>query len=256
VPTPLFNAVTVCVDYADELALTLPRNLEDANRVLVVTAPHDTRTPQVVARYQMAKLLVTDVFYRGGARFNKGAAIEEGLAALTPAGWYAVIDADTAMPSSFDWPDLDPQNLYGASRRMLDHLPAMMPPDAAWRQLPLHPQVGELAGFFHLFHIDADVLRDFPWYPTDWIHAGGCDSEFQAKWPAERRVRLPLEVLHVGPSGANWMGRATPYADGTVPPGAAHKVRELRSLVRRRGRGPERFAAEKLPKLDGESPSS
>lgn len=246
------KVVTVCVDYSDFLSLTLPRNARHFDLVVVVSTPQDHATAAVVRSVPNALLYTTGAFYEGGAAFNKGAALESAFDLLGRGdglGWFAVIDADTAMPERIDWPELNPQCLYSPLRRMMVDLPSppALPPDGEWSRWPLHPQRREWAGFFQLAHADAVPLLPRPWYPTDWRHAGGCDSEFQAKWPQGRKVRLPFEVLHLGPAGVNWMGRSSPGADGILPEGATERVAELRRLRRLRRPGPDCFAAEKLP---------
>jgi hypothetical protein len=60
-------------------------------------------------------------------------------------------------------------------------------------------------------------------------------------------------VLHLGEAGVNWCGRATAYADGTLPVGAEQRRSTLRQMIsNRRLYGPwrtnsDRYAGEKLP---------
>lgn len=240
------RAILVCVDFSDILAVTLPRNVRFFDTVLVVTTPEDKATQEVVAGVPGARCHCTSVFFDRGAVLNKGAAIEEGFDVLGRSGWIVVMDADIVIPA---WPLLlTPGFLYSPLRRMMERPPnpLVIPPEEAWKQFPLHPQQAEFAGFYQAFHGSDPVLQSRPWYPTDWLHAGGCDSEFQAKWPKERKIRLPFEVLHIGPAGTNWLGRASPLLDGSIPEGAWEKIANLRSLIRRRGRGPDRFRHEKL----------
>lgn len=242
------RAVLVSVQFSDILAVTLPRNARFLDYILVVTTPEDKATQEVVARVPNARCHLTRVFFERQAIFNKGAAIEEGFDVLGRLGWFVVMDADIILPGGFPWLPASPGCLYSPFRRMMENPPnpLVIPPEEEWKRFPLHPQQTELAGFFQMFHGDDPVLQSRPWYPTDWLHAGGCDSEFQAKWPKERKVRLPFEVLHIGPAGTNWLGRASPLLDGTIPEGAGEKVARLRSLIRKRGKGPDRFCHEKL----------
>ena len=127
------------------------------------------------------------------------------------------------------------------------------PAERLWNRFPVHRNINEWAGYSQIFHADDPVLGPPPWHETNWKHAGGADSFFQMRWPKEKKVRPPFEVLHLGPAGENWYGRATPYLDGSVPTDAAEKREKVRQIWegRRAARvrhGPDSsvYAAEKL----------
>lgn len=211
------RAILVCVNYADVLSLTLPYNRHHFESVHVVTSPADEAT-QRLCRELGAHCFVTDAFCRDGAIFAKWRALEEGLDAMGRHGWLCVMDADVL------WPKVVPQSVLGMDlfgrlttplRRMYPAIPktaADVPPESEWPRYPLHRNVGEWAGYSQIFHADDPALGPPPWHETNWKHAGGADSFFQAKWPRERKLRPPFEVLHLGPAGANWFGRENPDA--------------------------------------------
>jgi hypothetical protein len=122
----------------------------------------------------------------------------------------------------------------------------IIPAEEDWSLFPLHPQQREFAGYSQIFHANDPHLGSTPWHEIDWRHAGGADSFFQAKWPDECKVRPPFEVLHLGPAGKNWCGRATPYADGTTHADAATRQEQVRAFIRGRVHGSDRFKGEKL----------
>jgi len=245
------RAITVCVEYDDLLRLTLPRLLSHFDWLLVATSPADVGTQYLVAQMAAAamaageprpvQLHVTDAFTRGGAVFNKGLAIEEGFDLLGREGWLCVVDADIVLPPLIPHPSsLIPGCLYGPARRRMCVDPAAWDGGDDWSGYPA-VQDCELAGFLQLFHASDPALRGRPWYGTDWRHAGGCDSVFQAKWPAERRIRLPFEVLHLGPDGINWHGRVTPRLDGAEIRGREARARAQAEMRRIRGQYGTRF---------------
>lgn len=123
-----------------------------------------------------------------------------------------------------------------------------LPPENAWHRYPVHRNIGEWAGYTQIFHADDRALGQPPWHQTDWAHAGGADSFFQAKWMPGDKVRTPWNVLHLGEAGANWYGRATPYADGTMPVMSEEKRKRVSEIwTNRRGKtGDARFAGERL----------
>lgn len=236
--TPVIRALTVCVGYDDILRLTMPTVLPFVSELLVVSSPADERTAALVAGTDRARLLRTDAFYRDGAKFNKGLAIEEGFSALGRTGWLLVLDADIMLP-----PDaarrlvkpLRPGCLYTAPRRVLNDAAAWpdyhMRPDR-WAGLPLRDDRGHF-GYFQLFHATDPVLRPRPWYGVTSTHAGRCDNEFQLKWGKAHKLRPGFEVLHVGPCDENWFGRATDRIDGVPVPDAVEN-RDLQTRLKQK----------------------
>lgn len=231
------KAVTVSVSYGDVLALTLPRNRLHFRNVVVVTSPDDAET-QAVARAAGAELFITDLFFRDGATFNKGRAIDAALRQVASEpdfdDWLAVVDADTLLPEmGVCWNELKAGSIYGARRRMLRDL-AAYGPGFDWRTAPVNPE-RELPGFLHVWHIDDPHTpgRGGPLYPVHWAHAGGVDSEHAMQWPTDRRVKL-FEVLHLGEDGKNWCGRTTVRRDGTRPVEADARAAALKSFLSRR----------------------
>jgi hypothetical protein len=285
------NAILVSVDYSDLLAITLPYNRHHFNRVMVVTRPNDFHNVFPIAQANQAVVYTTDAFYRDGAVFNKWAALEEGLTWMGREGWICIMDADVLWPKKLivhregELLGLGIPVLGGAEhgiilrtgqlctprRRMWrswpdNPLPIRLsdfwlgghraPGEEHWEEFPLHRNEVEFAGYSQIFHADDPVLGSPPWHQTNWKHAGGADSFFQAKWVQANKIRPPFEVLHLGPAGQNWCGRATPYLDGTTPENAGEKIAQVGRFLRGRTYGPGRFDGEKiLPSLPPPDPS-
>ena len=94
----LLEAVIVCVDYADFLAITLPYTLPLVDSVVVVTTPADKLTQRLCAKYSV-RCLETDVFYRDqGTKFNKARGINHGLNHCQRRDWLIHMDADVVLP--------------------------------------------------------------------------------------------------------------------------------------------------------------
>lgn len=248
------RAFLVSVDYTDLLALTLPYNRHHFHEVFVVTSTADAPNVRPVADACRAEVIATDLFYANGADFNKWAGLEFALDHAGRKGWICLMDADVAWPKGARVaPYLRPGYILSPLRRVCDPAPPAVPPEAEWSRHPIHPNRMEWAGYSQVFHSDDPALGPPPWHQTDWRHAGGADSFFQAKWPPGRKVRPPWHALHLGPCGANWYGRAAPHLDGTAPAGAElrrAKVAEIwrqRRQARAEGRAHEQFAPEKLP---------
>lgn len=225
----MMRGITVCVNYDDLLAVTLPRNAIHLDEVVVVTSPQDTRTPEVVRQIPNARLFVTDAFYRYGATFNKGLAMEEGLDFLGRQGWLMIWDADTVLPREIQWPVLDPQCLYTPQRHILYDLHQWRP-DLDWNTLPVKHE-NEWPGYCQIFCAeDPKLAGKRPWYGIDWWHAGGCDSDFQHIWPGSLKRRPGFRVLHIGEDGQNWCGRTTRRLDGGESPNQQENRRLMNRL--------------------------
>jgi hypothetical protein len=230
------KSIVVCVEYDDFLEITLPRNSRHFSKTLVVTSPADKKT-QAVARKYGCECYTTDAFYRDGAAFNKGLAMEEGFDVLGRDGWICVWDADIVMPDNIEFTGKDPSCLYSPVRCLLED-PTKFKDDMDWKSLPIPTRDEEFDGFFQMFHASS-VKR--PWYGTQWRHAGGCDSDFQLKYPVRKRKRLPFVVLHLGSEGVpelgtrigrNWRGRVTPRIDtGEVPKDAEKRFQDTKQMI-------------------------
>lgn len=191
------TAQTVSVDYAPQLARVLPIWMQGCDRILVVTAERDEATREICRQHGVETLL-TDVFWENGASFNKGAAVAQGFDHLQPADWHLFFDADILPPA--DWfeqlkrHDPQPDCLYGACRFLENG--SMI-------------REREVAGCFHVAHTSCDPMQIRPIVPTYWSHAGNYDSEFQYRWPLEKRIKLPIRMTHLGEPFKNWFGVGT-----------------------------------------------
>lgn len=224
------NALTVSVGYDDLLAITLPRMAAVFERICVVTTPEDHDTFLVAESRDNVFCHQTDAFTRGGATFNKGLAIEEGLEQLSRQGWICCIDADILLPNPTQFGKLEPGFLYGAKRKLCPDLRRWRESWQNWRVV----RERELGGYLHVFHAEDPLLRERPWYGTDWRHAGGCDSAMEAKWPEDRHRHLPFQVVHLGPLCRNWWGRQTVRLDGRKPDGAIRSRELMQTMLNHR----------------------
>lgn len=244
----MFKAITVCVDYSDLLAITLPYNRHHFDFFCVVTAPQDERTIQFCRDNGTVDLLhVTDKFYEHGAVFNKWAALEQALDHYGRDGWMCLMDADVLWPKVAPLP-FESGKLYTPRRRMMPDVTSTVPDESTWSAFPIHPQEREWAGYTQVFSAFDDVLGPAPWHETNWAHAGGADSFFQAKWSPADKVRPKWNVLHLGEAGVNWCGRSSGYVDGSMPVDGDKKREQTRKFIRGRvGKsGTDRFSHEKI----------
>lgn len=233
------KAIIVCVDYWDYLSLTLPLNKHHFSEILVVTSFNDINTQEVCKECNV-QFHCTDSFYKFGAHFNKWLALEEGLDVLGRNGWLCILDADIVWPEAITMPRLEIGKLYAPKRRMSPNLI----PESHWKNHALW-HLPEFSGYTQIFNADDPVLGTAPWHELNWLHAGGADTAFQAKWKPDNRIRTPWECLHIGPHGANWCGRTTPI-NGHPPENAESRRAALRNFMRLRKSNPKDYSAEKI----------
>ena len=193
------SGLTVSVDYADLLAKSLPLWFQGCDKLLVVTTARDKATIDLCSNYDGILVHITDAFYRYGAVFNKGLAISEAIEVFDYLDdWMLLFDADVIPTQGWrgivETSGIQPGNLYGARRVMED---GTGNPHDNW----------ELPGYFQLFHATDQNVQRRPLMDCSWIHAGGFDSEFQARWTREHKHRLSLTLTHQGQHGRNWFGR-------------------------------------------------
>jgi hypothetical protein len=238
------EAVTVCVDYADFLAETAAQNRGLLDRWIIVTSRTDEATVDLCHRLNL-ECIRTDNFFRDGAEFNKGRAVDRGLAMLGHDDWLLHLDADIALPTDFRESlldaDLDSECLYGADRHMLMgwdewqkwkqagstrayhcyQKTAQWPVGARWTDI----RYGYVPiGYFQLWNESADTRKGVRLrrYPEWHSNAARADVKFALQWDRRRRQILPeVIVAHLesrpGPMGANWNGRKSPKFAANAP---------------------------------------
>lgn len=276
------RAIMVAVNYTDLLAVTLPYNRHHFDEVHIVTDEKCLHEVLPIADANDASVWHTELFYERGASFNKWAALEWGLDQIGREGWLCLMDADVLWPKAARFQEVvlgqrvDTMNdrnrhflrigqLTTPLRRMapwpVDVVAEqrgsgftkafertkegyVIPSEQSWSRYPIHRNVREWAGYSQIFHASDPVLGPPPWHEVDWKHAGGADSIFQRKWPAERKVRPPWEVLHLGEAGKNWFGRG-------ADPRLTDEVWKRRRQIRQAGGSEaEQFKQERFDSSD------
>jgi len=215
------DGLTVCVNYADLLALSLNRWLAALDTITIVTTPADVDTIELADAtnwrqpYTKAFCYKTHAFTAGGADFNKGAAMQEAISQMMPWGqWIAFFDADIIPPPHLrqllEQAGLEPGNLYGGVRHIAESADDYGKDPL---ELPVVRGRGQrIPGAFQLFHAGDPAVGDRrQLLDVTWRHAGNYDSAFQARWPRERQIVLEdVHYIHIGEPGLNWHGRCSP----------------------------------------------
>jgi hypothetical protein len=117
-------AISVCIDYADYLAHTLPNNRPLFSAYYIVTERRDTETIKLAALHDCI-VLYTDVAKVNGAAFNKSGMIHNAQKIIHRnhrLAWIVILDADIYLPRDL-WTyinvsDFNKNGIYGISRKI------------------------------------------------------------------------------------------------------------------------------------------
>lgn len=219
------EAVTVCINFADFLAETLPRNRGQFQRWVVVTSEEDNKTKQVCLNNN-AEIVVTERHKENGADFNKGKAINDGLRYCRRRGWLCHVDADIVLPDEFGQrlPRLVTSAaghchavhcIYGIHRLMCESYRLWQ--QYLWEEnLGLFSQECERRSGVHLpvgfFQLWSGLLNR--WYPEHIPTATTSDLEFSKQWHPHQRRHLDERCIHLSSvpheRWLNWRGRTSP----------------------------------------------
>lgn len=242
------RAILVAVDYTDLVNITIPYNRHHFTDMMIVTCYRNKPELKAFAKKNDCILYATNAFYGEGAIFNKWKALEEALDQYGRYDWMCLLDADILWPKDLGgWiPNLG--CLYVPERRIFEDLSQPIPQEPYWRTFPHFLKNEEFAGYSQIFHCADSHVGPGPWHETNWIHAGGADTNFWHKWPEAQRRRPPFEVLHLGPVVTNWCGRVSPLVTGEVLPEAKERAQQMKEIMNQRtGRGPSRYQKERIP---------
>jgi glycosyltransferase involved in cell wall biosynthesis len=232
------EGIIICVNYSDFLSHTLPHNKSQFDNLIVVTDKKDEKT-KWLCEYYNVRCLQTDIFYENGDKFNKGAAINEGLKHLSRKGWVLHLDSDIYLPPKtrniLNNLELDPYKIYGADRLMcpsyekwMEFLDNPLKIQEGWvyvhlNAFPIGVRLAEYEnknagweplGYFQLWNPMHSGVHG---YPTEHGFADRTDVLHAKKWERKHRELLPeIVVIHldsegltVNQMGKNWYGRKT-----------------------------------------------
>jgi FkbM family methyltransferase len=219
-------AVTISVHYTEELRHTL-ENRKHFDRWIIVTAPEDLRTQEFCKRNGL-ECIVSERLREGGG-FNKGKAINDGIAALHTDDWVLLLDSDIVLPEDFrsqlSTRTLDRRKLYSIPRVLCSNSAALRNyqrnPEQPIREVsllalwPVHaaydPSIRDdllranvpFIGYFQMFHASTGHT-----YPEHYPTAGDSDLAFMEHFSSAHREVLPMECAHVGLPFRHHGGRA------------------------------------------------
>ncbi len=224
------EAVTVCVNYGDFLAHTLPHNRKHFNNYIVVTSTTDSFTKKICDYYEV-KCIQTDIFYQNNDVFNKGKAINEALKHLKLDSWVLHMDADIYLFPNFrttlKGAELDKNALYSIDRLMCnsyeDWCDFLSNPLTIYDGITDKFKLGtrlinqDDQGYLPLGYFQLWNPKNSGVYSYDENHgkADFTDLIFSNQWARRKRKLIPdTFVVHLDSEkskmGANWSGRNSP----------------------------------------------
>lgn len=113
------DVVIVSVDYNDFLILTLAKNIQFFENITVITTKEDLVCQRICNKLGV-KFLTTDAMYRGGSKFNKGAAMEFAIKSLDNPEFILLLDCDIIIEDPIDVSKLECDVLYTKDRVILE----------------------------------------------------------------------------------------------------------------------------------------
>lgn len=194
------DAIIQSTGYHDMLALTLPLNKGHFDSVTVYTKRGDEATKAVCAR-EGVYCVETDLFHKGGSRFNRGAVYNEAfrdvivplhIARMEYNPWVCIIDSDIVMPdgwrSTFEGMPPEEEMFYGARRYNVETYEQWLAikenPDCLKRLTRFR---GYGYGYLNLLSIYSSTFKRL-WIETqanpylEWHDGSWADCAFRLNW--------------------------------------------------------------------------
>jgi hypothetical protein len=193
--------MTICIDYADYLAQTLPQNRRLFSTYYIITERTDAATCELARAYDCV-LLFTSKKHEKGAKFNKSGMMFDAQHFIHKRhgfAWIAHVDADIYLPADL-WKHLrvdalNKNGIYGITRHVY-----------TTHDDYVHDRIasvdkGEMGviGYFQLYWLKNKF------YPPWSANCSHCDLVFQNGF----RIRETFHIVcfHFGEKRMNWNGR-------------------------------------------------
>lgn len=200
------EACLVCVDYADYLIHTLPRNKDYFDDIVVVTVERDKET-QKVCDDNGVRYVLSDRLYEDDAKFNKGKALNDGWNTMSRSDWLCTFDADIILQDNFrellEQEDLNPEFIHGTSRHKIRYYEDFL----QWEKgLPVKLSKRDpcfASGFFQLFNVRSSRIENIDEIYSEEITSALSDIKFRSKWAekwgemSDEMVKLDTHITHV-----------------------------------------------------------
>lgn len=218
---PKLEGIIVSVNFSDFLSLSLEESSKYLEHIVVVTSNSDKKTEEICSKYLNVSCIKTDIFWKNGAKFNKGGAIREAFKHLKHKDWILNLDADIILPFNFDLVSdhlskLDVNKFYGSGRAFVyDYKSYLDIKRGVGRYSDFEYINGAGCGFFQLWNANSRAAKYWGMNNlyTDCNNAGEVDIDFLKKFCPKvehdtNLVDLKLNLIHLGQHGVYRNGRS------------------------------------------------
>lgn len=196
------------------------------DNVIIVTTESDKDTQNFCVRRNL-NCFPTDLFFKNGARFNRGAALTEVFKNLKFNDWVLHLDADILLPNGwrtvFKQLNPDKEFMYGSRRIILPKYRDYLDLSYGKKVEEFWTPRGIAYGFLQLFNYQSEVFKNDPTYPESYDSAES-DWKFRNRWGetvnGDREYtgklrELPFFVEHFGDPGEKG---AENFVKSCIPP--------------------------------------
>jgi len=196
------EAIICCVNFSDYLSETLFFNYKFFDHVIILTIPEDKKTIDLCNIYKNITCIKTNLFYKGGGNFNRGAVTNLAFKNLRYNDWVVIFDLDIILMNNFlniiKNKNLYTNIIYGLPRVTCNYkhwyldqwkkfgysLEACKEPQICW-------------GFFQMFHIKSDWKNNKEKYPEHIKTLGQAEDYFFAKQFRKKILLSNQPVCHI-----------------------------------------------------------
>lgn len=240
------EAIIVCVNYSDFLEITLPKNINHFDHIIIITTPEDVNTINYIESLKSAKisLIKTNYFTFNRAKFNKGLAINLAYDHLKYKDFICYLDSDIVLEEDFrtkfenQKPEIE--LFYGCPRR--DFPTKQHWDDFISNKKQLNEFIkyrGSGYGFFAIHNYNSTIFQNllrnnlykmpYPYWflngsESDWVFRNywgerifnpklgkfpECHLEPNNDYDTGKYKELPFECYHLGEVGKNHNNRVT-----------------------------------------------
>jgi len=206
-------SITVCVNFADKLRVSLESNSQFLKKLYIVTDPNDKETIDLCKGFSNVELIFCSDAFKNGAKFNKSCLLKTAQSKIHPNhrdDWIIIIDADTLLPTNFWTESIYLQSNYLENTVYL--MKRKIYKSAENYKNGTHSEIQHGCGFFQMYYSKNKMYGDFS------ENASVCDILFQQLFI--NQTELHGFCIHLGQNGMDWDGRVSQNwsADISDPP--------------------------------------
>jgi len=198
-------AITVSSNYDDLLDIILPQNRNFFKKWFIVTDENDTKTIDMVKKYNFENVELLYYNFYNNATFNKGGAIRYAQQKVDELGFsdflMLFLDSDIYLPSNFQHIvrkcKINNNTIYGSLKREDYHSYENFINNVNDNNIVENMSMGWVSGYFQLYNYS-------PTYKyQDSQNCSSCDVQFSNLFSSYIFIN-DLIVKHLGKAGVNW----------------------------------------------------